>query len=81
MVSRHECDTALSVRLLEGGATIVSTAPEAIYPFEDAESLHRRVSKDAMHRPLFQILLDVRNATAGILDHTSLSDLCCRSRN
>ena len=50
-------------------------------PFEDAESLRRRVSKDAKHRPVFRVLLDVRNATAGIFDHTSLSDLCCRSRS
>jgi Rrf2 family protein len=50
-------------------------------PFEDAESLRRRIHTDAKHRPLFRVLLDVRNATAGILDHTSLSDLCCRSRN
>lgn len=50
-------------------------------PFEDAESLRRRIKSDAKHRPLFRILLDVRNATAGILDHTYLADLCCRSRN
>jgi len=50
-------------------------------PFEDAESLRRRVHGDPKHRPLFQVLLDVRNATAKILDHTSLADLCCRSRN
>ncbi|HEX4076099.1 MAG TPA: Rrf2 family transcriptional regulator [Candidatus Acidoferrales bacterium] len=50
-------------------------------PFEDAESLRRRVNDDPKHRPLFRILLDVRNATAKILDHTSLSDLCCSSRN
>ncbi len=50
-------------------------------PFEDAESLRRRVNGDPKHRPLFRILLDVRNATAKILDHTSLSDLCCSSRN
>ena len=50
-------------------------------PFEDAESLRRRVKSDPQHRPLFRVLLDVRNATAGILDHTYLSDLCCRSRN
>ena len=49
--------------------------------FLDAESLRRRVSTDPKHRPLFRVLLDVRNATARILDHTSLSDLCCRSRN
>lgn len=50
-------------------------------PFEDAESLRRRVHGDPKHRPLFQVLLDVRNATAKILDHTSLADLCCRSRS
>ena len=50
-------------------------------PFEDAESLRRRVSSDPKHRPLFRVLLDVRNATAKILDHTYLSDLCCRTRN
>lgn len=50
-------------------------------PFEDAESLRRRVSSDPKHRPLFRVLLDVRNATARLLDHTSLSALCCRSRN
>lgn len=49
-------------------------------PFEDAESLRERISSDPKHRPLFRVLLDVRNATARILDHTSLSDLCC-SRN
>ena len=49
-------------------------------PFEDAESLRWRISSDPKHRPLFRILLDVRNATARILDHASLADLCC-SRN
>ena len=50
-------------------------------PFEDAESLRRRIQSDRKHRPLFQVLLNVRNATAKILDHTSLADLCCRSRS
>lgn len=45
-------------------------------PFEDAESLRRRVASDAKHRALFQLLLDVRDATARILDHTSLAELC-----
>lgn len=49
-------------------------------PFEDAESLRSRINSDPKHRALFRILLDVRNATARILDHTSLADLCC-SRN
>lgn len=50
-------------------------------PFEDFDSLRRRVNTDPKHRPLFRVLLDVRNATASILDHTFLSDLCCRSHN
>jgi len=44
-------------------------------PFEDAESLRRRVQTDVRHRPLFRLLLEVRDATARILDHTSLADL------
>jgi Rrf2 family protein len=45
-------------------------------PFEDAESLRRRVETDEKHRPLFRLLLEVRDATARILDHTSVADLC-----
>jgi Rrf2 family protein len=44
-------------------------------PFEDAESLRRRVREDARHRPLFQLLLDVRDATAHIMDNTSLAQI------
>jgi Rrf2 family protein len=71
------------------GGYILNRAPEKIFlgevlrmidgplaPFEDAESLRRRVKSDAKHRPLFRILLEVRDATARILDHTSLADLC-----
>jgi Rrf2 family protein len=45
-------------------------------PFEDAESLRDRVKTHDKQRALFQILLEVRDATARILDHTSLADLC-----
>lgn len=45
-------------------------------PFEDAESLRERVKNDTKHRPLFKVLLEVRDATARILDHTCLADLC-----
>jgi Rrf2 family protein len=44
-------------------------------PYEDAESLRRRVETDAKHRSLFRILLEVRDATARIMDHTSVADL------
>jgi Rrf2 family protein len=45
-------------------------------PFEDAESLRDRVKTDEKHRSLFSVLLEVRDATARILDHTCLADLC-----
>lgn len=45
-------------------------------PFEDAESLRKRIQTDERRRPLFRVLLEVRDATARIMDHTSLSDLC-----
>jgi Rrf2 family protein len=47
-------------------------------PFGDAESLRRLVARDKKHRAIFRVFLDVRNAAARILDHTSLADLCCR---
>lgn len=45
-------------------------------PFEDAESLRRLVEKDKKRSALFRVFLSVRNAAAGILDHTSLADVC-----
>jgi Rrf2 family protein len=48
-------------------------------PLGDAETLETLVKMDERHSALYQILLDVRNAAAGILDHTSLADLCHRS--
>lgn len=47
-------------------------------PFEDAESLRQRIKSDAKHRPLFRVLLNVRDATAKIMDHTSLADICSK---
>jgi Rrf2 family protein len=45
-------------------------------PMGDAESLRRLVKMDRKHSALYQVFLDVRNAAAGILDHTSLADIC-----
>ena len=61
-------------RILLGEVLRMIDGPLA--PFEDAESLRRRVRTDEKHRPLFRLLLEVRDATARILDHTSLADLC-----
>ena len=72
-----------------GGGYLLKRPPEQIFlgevirsvdgplaPFEDAESLRYRVKTDKRHRALFRVLLDVRDATARILDRTSLADLC-----
>lgn len=45
-------------------------------PFEDAESLRKRIQHDVKHRSLFKLLLEVRDATARILDKASLADIC-----
>jgi Rrf2 family protein len=45
-------------------------------PFEDAESLKQRIKKDPQHSALFRVILEVRDATAQILDSTSLAELC-----
>ena len=55
---------------------IIRTIDGPLAPFEDAEFLQRHVKEDSKHSSLFQVLLSVRNAAAGILDHTSLADLC-----
>lgn len=55
---------------------IIRTIDGPLAPLGDAESLRRLVKKDRKHGALYQVMLDVRNAAAGILDHTSLADLC-----
>jgi DNA-binding IscR family transcriptional regulator len=42
--------------------------------------LAHRVKTEPRHAGLFDIFLDVRNAAAAILDHTSLDDLVARNR-
>jgi Rrf2 family protein len=44
-------------------------------PFGDAEQLRSLIDRDVEHRALYQVFLDVRNAAARILDHTSLADI------
>jgi Rrf2 family protein len=54
---------------------IIRTIDGPLAPFGDAELLRRLIARDKRHRTLYQVFLDVRNATSGILDHTSLADL------
>lgn len=58
------------VRLLDG----------PLAPFGDAAELARRVRSERRHAGLFELFLDVRNAAAAILDHTTLADLLERER-
>ena len=44
-------------------------------PFGDAEQLRSLIDRDVEHRNLYQVFLDVRDAAAKILDHTSLADI------
>jgi Rrf2 family protein len=57
---------------------IIRTIDGPLAPFGDAASLRRLVVRDRKHRPLYRLFLDVRNAAARIMDHTSLADLCRR---
>ena len=44
-------------------------------PFGDAAQLRDLIDKDVRHRALYKVFLDVRNAAAGILDNTTVSDI------
>src|SRR5690242_18325400 len=64
---RPPSEIALSeiIRLIDG----------ALAPFGDAEQLRSLIDRDPEHRALYQVFLDVRNAAARILDHTTLADI------
>jgi Rrf2 family protein len=57
---------------------IVRTIDGPLAPFGDAALLRRLVVRDKKHRAIYRLFLDVRNAAARIMDHTSLADLCAR---
>jgi Rrf2 family protein len=44
-------------------------------PFADAEGLRTLIDKDPAHRALYKVFLDVRDAAAKILEHTTLEDI------
>jgi Rrf2 family protein len=59
---------------------IVRIMDGPLAPLGDAVELARRVRTEARHRGLFDVFLDVRNAAAAILDHTTLADVLQRDR-
>src|SRR6202521_140096 len=44
-------------------------------PFGDAEQLRSLIDRDLEHRALYQVFLDVRDAAAKILEHTTLANI------
>jgi Rrf2 family protein len=64
---RPPSEIALSeiIRLIDG----------PLAPFGDAEQLRSLVDRDKEHRALYQVFLDVRDAAARILEHTTLADI------
>lgn len=64
---RDPSDIRLSeiIRLIDG----------PLAPFGDAAQLRDLIDKDVRHRALYKVFLDVRNAVAGILDNTTVSDI------
>jgi Rrf2 family protein len=57
---------------------IVRTMDGPLAPFADAQSLRKLVAGDRRHRAIYRLFLQVRDAAARIMDHTSLADLCRR---
>jgi Rrf2 family protein len=51
-----------------------------VAPFGDADQLRELISRDLPQRALYQVFLDVRDAAARILDHTTLADLIAREQ-
>ena len=44
-------------------------------PFGDADQLRTLIDRDAAHRALYQVFLDVRDAAATILESTTVADI------
>ena len=50
-------------------------------PFGDADQLRELIQRDLPQRALYQVFLDVRDAAARILEHTTLADLISDGRS
>jgi Rrf2 family protein len=58
---------------------VVRAMDGPLAPFGDAVELAHRVRTEPRHAGLFDLFLDVRNAAAAILDHTTLADVLERN--
>lgn len=59
---------------------VVRLVDGPLAPFGDVVELQRRVRTERRHAGLFDLLLEVRNSAAAILDNTSLESLVARNR-
>lgn len=59
------------IKLIE----IIRLVDGPIAPFLDAEQLRALISRDADHRGLYQVFLDIRDAAVRILENTTLADV------
>ncbi len=54
---------------------IIRLVDGPLAPMGDAEQLRGLIAKDADHRALYEVFLEVRDAAAKILEHTTVADL------
>ncbi len=54
---------------------IIRLVDGPLAPMGDAEQLRGLIAKDADHRALYEVFLEVRDAAAKILEHTTIADL------
>jgi Rrf2 family protein len=66
--------TPSEIRLSE----IIRLIDGPLAPFGDADQLRTLIDRDAHHRALYQVFLEVRDAAARILENTTLADLISR---
>jgi DNA-binding IscR family transcriptional regulator len=54
---------------------IIRLVDGPLAPMGDAEQLRGLIAKDADHRALFEVFLQVRDAAAKILENTTIADI------
>ncbi len=54
---------------------IVRVIDGPLAPFGDVDQLRTSLEEDALHRPLYELFLNVRDAIANILENTSVADI------
>jgi Rrf2 family protein len=59
---------------------IIRLVDGPLAPMGDAEQLRGLITKDADHRALYEVFLEVRDAAAKILENTTVADLVARSK-